>query len=246
MPSRNRLFVPETAKNLSGFCSEYPTSNSNSGLSPKILAKSKSSKLKRKQRIQTKSKIKNVKTITTKKLKITTKKTKTKQVKIKQEKIKFNKIQAGIANVKLGLAYLRNGMNKRAKFKLNRALMFAPKLPEAHSAMAYYLEKVGEINEALIYHKNAISFSENNVMYINNYASFLCNNGKYKEALNYYDIALKKKIYVDLPIVFKNAGLCAYKANLLPMAKQYLQKAIKHDEYDEDSQALLDEIKKLN
>lgn len=162
------------------------------------------------------------------------------------KKLKINEnILAGAANVCLGLEYLKQGRKKRAKLKLNRALYLAPKLPSAHSAIAYYFETVNELDEALLHHKLAVKYSKNNPAYINNYASFLCNNGNYKQALKYFEIASKNKTYINLSNVFKNAGICAHKAGLYKLSRKYFLKVLAYDEFDELSRNLLEEVNKF-
>lgn len=141
--------------------------------------------------------------------------------------------KAALINVELGLGYLAQGQVARAKTKLNHALKLAPKLSEAHSAMAYFLEMVGDHATAETEHKKAVSYSNGKGAVYNNYGAFLCRRSRYKEADQSFQYAVQDKEYVRTAEVFENAGICALKwpdqeaAQL--KAAEYLTTAIRRD-----------------
>ena len=59
----------------------------------------------------------------------------------------FDTVAAAKTRISLGLTYLKNGNYSQAKFNLDKALQFAPRLADAHYSIAYYYQVVGE-NEA--------------------------------------------------------------------------------------------------
>lgn len=136
--------------------------------------------------------------------------------------------RAASVNVELGLGYLAQGQVARAKTKLMHALKLAPKMPETHSAMAYFLEMVGEIKDAEREHKKAIALSGKGAMY-NNYGAFLCRQNRFKEANQAFHNAIQDKEYPRTAEVFENAGLCALKAADQDSALQYLALAVRRD-----------------
>lgn len=136
--------------------------------------------------------------------------------------------RAALVNVELGLGYLEQGQVARAKTKLTHAIKLAPKLSETHSAMAYFLEMVGEFKEAEREHKKAISFSGKGAV-LNNYGAFLCRRGRLKEADRTFHKAIEDKEYARTAEVYENAGLCALKWPDDQKAAEYLMTAIQRD-----------------
>lgn len=136
--------------------------------------------------------------------------------------------RAALTNVELGLGYLSQGQVARAKTKLTHALKLAPKISETHSAMAYFLEMVGEFKDAEREHKKAVSFSGQGAVY-NNYGAFLCRRGRLKEADQAFHVAIEDKEYARTAEVYENAGLCALKWPDDSKATEYLTAAVRRD-----------------
>jgi type IV pilus assembly protein PilF len=136
--------------------------------------------------------------------------------------------KAALVNVELGLAYLAQGQIPRAKTKLIHAIALAPKISETHSAMAHFLEMVGEFKDAEREHKKALSFSSAGSVY-NNYGAFLCRRARYSEADQAFRAALADKNYARTAEVYENAGLCALKWKEEQKAVDYLSTAIRRD-----------------
>lgn len=143
----------------------------------------------------------------------------------------YNK--AALINVELGLGYLSQGQVARAKTKLTHALKLAPKLAEAHSAMAYFSEMVSDFKNAEQEHKKAVRLSAGKGAVYNNYGAFLCRRARYKEADDAFQYAVQDKDYPRTAEVYENAGLCALKwpesANSEIKAAEYLTTAIQRD-----------------
>ncbi len=115
---------------------------------------------------------------------------------------------AAKTTVKLGLGYLEQDQKIMAKAKLNHALALDPRLPEAHSAMAYYFEKVGNLREAEYKHKKAIRLADKKGAFYNNYGAFLCNNARFIEAEETFLVALKDPLYEGIGQVKENIKAC--------------------------------------
>ncbi|HQW57701.1 MAG TPA: type IV pilus biogenesis/stability protein PilW [Gammaproteobacteria bacterium] len=136
--------------------------------------------------------------------------------------------RAALINVELGLGYLSQGQVARAKTKLTHAVQLAPKIPETHSAMAYFLEMIGEFKDAEREHKKAVGFSGQGAVY-NNYGAFLCRRGRLKEADQAFHAAIEDKEYPRTAEVYENAGLCALKWPDDRKATEYLTIAVRRD-----------------
>lgn len=137
--------------------------------------------------------------------------------------------RAALLNVEMGKTYLEQGQINRAKQKFVHALELKPKLPEAHSAIGYFYETVGDLEEAEKHHTQAISYGDGKARYYNNYGTFLCRCGRYKEADRAFNYALKDKQYIKTAEVYENAGLCALQAQDTQKAYVYFQTALQHD-----------------
>lgn len=136
--------------------------------------------------------------------------------------------RAALTNVELGLGYLAQGQVARAKTKLTHAIKLAPKISETHSAMAYFLEMVGEFRDAEHEHKKAVNLSAQGAVY-NNYGAFLCRRGRLKEADQAFHKAIEDKEYARTAEVYENAGLCALKWPDDSKATEYLTAAVRRD-----------------
>jgi type IV pilus assembly protein PilF len=136
--------------------------------------------------------------------------------------------RAALINVELGLGYLSQGQVARAKTKLTHAVKLGPKISETHSAMAYFLEMVGELKDAEREHKKAVGLSGQGAVY-NNYGAFLCRRGRLKEADQAFHAAIKDKEYPRTAEVYENAGLCALKWPDDSKATEYLTIAVRRD-----------------
>lgn len=137
--------------------------------------------------------------------------------------------KAALLNIEMGQKYLAQGQISRAKQKFVHALELKPKLPEAHSAIGYFFETVGDIQEAEVHHEQAIRYGGSKGRYYNNYGTFLCRQKRFKEADRAFNNALKDKQYIKTAEVYENAGLCALQQPDMEKAYAYLKTAIQND-----------------
>ncbi|MCX7117552.1 MAG: type IV pilus biogenesis/stability protein PilW [Legionellales bacterium] len=143
--------------------------------------------------------------------------------------------EASAYNAQLGLAYLEQGDRPRAKRKLLLALSQAPDSPSAHAAMAYFLEKCGEMDNAHMYYKKAVTLGKSSGAQWNNYGAFLCRQAQYKQAEEYFLLAVKDSNYEHTAGAYENAGLCAMAIPDMAKASLYFQKALVQDPSKEQS-----------
>lgn len=130
-------------------------------------------------------------------------------------------IAAAKINTKLGMSYLDMGNTRRAKKKLLLALYEDPSLPDAHSAMGYYLEKTGETEKAEAYYVKAIKLSSSKAAEYNRYGAFLCRQGKYHEAIDYFVKAASIPQYLNVSEAYQQAALCAEKIPDSELARKF-------------------------
>lgn len=136
---------------------------------------------------------------------------------------------AALLNIEMGQKYLAQGDKSRAKKKFVHALELKPNMPEAHSAIAYFYESVGDKEEAEDHHLKAIRFGAGKGRYFNNYGTFLCRQKRHKEADRAFNNALRDKQYPKTAEVYENAGMCALQKKDLEKATQYFQSALQND-----------------
>lgn len=132
-------------------------------------------------------------------------------------------------NVQLGLGYLQEKDNVRAKQKLLLALKQMPDSPVVLDAMAYFLEKTGEPQQAEIFYQKALAISPNSGAALNNYGTFLCRQKNYSQAIPYFIKAARKIRYLNNAEAYENAGLCTLPTKDYNKAAEYFKKALLQD-----------------
>lgn len=137
--------------------------------------------------------------------------------------------KAALVNVELGLGYLSQGNTARAKSKFTHALKLAPQSHEVHTAMAFFLEKIGDAKESEKEHRKAIRYGSGKGSVYNNYGAFLCRQGRLKEADATFQKALLDKEYERTAEIYENAGMCSVKAEDLAAAENYFKTALMRD-----------------
>lgn len=126
-------------------------------------------------------------------------------------------------NVQLGLAYLDKKEIAQAKLKFLEAKQQAPKEPLVWYSMAYFFERTGDLKKAQSYYQTAISLSPQSGCAHNNYGTFLCRQGKYREAIEQFNLAVQDEYYLDAAGAYQNAWICALRIPDIPLAQYYLK-----------------------
>ena len=132
-------------------------------------------------------------------------------------------------NVQLGLGYLAQGDNPRAKKKLIYALKLDSHSPLANNAMAYFYEKTGNRVKAKKLYQESLAYSRGAGAEMNNYGAFLCKQGLYQEADSYFNKASQDPLYLNSAQALENAGLCAMRIPNEIKAQSYFLQALKED-----------------
>lgn len=141
----------------------------------------------------------------------------------------YNMAGAASYNTQLGLAYLKQGNQPRAKKKLLTALEQAPDSSGVNAALAYYFEMTGDNDAAAKYYKKAMQLAPGSGAQYNNYGAFLCRIGHYKEADKYFNLAVKDLKYDKTAASYENAGLCALEDKQYANAENYFKHALEQD-----------------
>lgn len=141
---------------------------------------------------------------------------------------RVNVDEAAKTRIALGLQYLKLGEMSNAKFNLEKALTFSPKLPAAHAAMAYYYQTVDELELAEKSFVKALSYNPNDPDTLNNYGAFLCRVKRFDEAEKTFMKAIKVPSYLKVAESYENAALCALENNQFEKAKSYFASSLDH------------------
>ena len=141
---------------------------------------------------------------------------------------KINNDEAARTRISLALKYLASGDSTQAKYNLERAARFSPKLPEVHYTMAYYYQQVGENELAKDSYERAIDIAPDDPNTLNNYGVFLCGLGEYDKASEYILRAIEVPSYLRVSQSYENLALCAIENQEFDEAEEYLEASVKH------------------
>lgn len=133
-----------------------------------------------------------------------------------------------MTRVSLGLGYLKMGNTTQAKFNLDKAKRFAPKLIQVHMAFAHYYDTVGEPEQAVTSYEEALSLDPKDANTLNNYGVFLCRQGRLAEAEQKLLKAISIPSYIKVSESYENLALCQLKEAQFSKAEEYFNKAITH------------------
>lgn len=140
----------------------------------------------------------------------------------------FDPLEAAKTRISLGLTYLKNGNYTQAKFNLDKALEFAPRLADGHYSMAYYYQLVGETERARKHYESALDFAPRNADIANSYGAFLCQQGEYDIAKHFFLKAVNSQNYSAIAETYENLAICSQSQGKVEDALEYFQSAINH------------------
>lgn len=133
---------------------------------------------------------------------------------------------AAVANLNLGVAYLRDGRLELALERLDRALQQNPRLANAHSTIALVYDRLGEVDEAEGHYRRATQLEPDNPGAANSYAVFLCRNERWNDADRYFMRAAQNPRYATPEAALTNAGICARGSGDGAKAESYFREAL--------------------
>lgn len=143
----------------------------------------------------------------------------------------LDKIEAAKTRIALALNYLEKGNAGQAKYNLDKAEKFAPKLAEVHYSLAYYYQIVKEFDRAAARYEKVLEIDPNNGDAMNNYGAFLCQIGRYDEAERYFLKAVEQEAYLRSAETYENLGVCASESGKQARAERYLTRSLEHNPY---------------
>lgn len=135
--------------------------------------------------------------------------------------------QAAQLRVQLGLRYLKQGHVQAAYFNLQRALSEAPNRPAVYNALAYYYRQVSDDSRAEQMYNKALALDGQHGETLNNMGVFRCEQQRYSVADEYFQRAIAAPHYLAVDDAYRNAGLCAKRAQRWQQAAAYLRNALR-------------------
>jgi type IV pilus assembly protein PilF len=118
--------------------------------------------------------------------------------------------QVAIANMNLGVEYMRQGDYENALVKLNRSLRAKPDFAPSYGVLGLLYQKLGNNIEAEKSFKKAITLDPSDSSTFNNYGLFLCSNDRLDEAEGAFINAANNPFYDSPEIALTNAGICIF------------------------------------
>ncbi len=140
----------------------------------------------------------------------------------------YNDDQKARTRISLALGYLQMGNHAQAKYNLEKAKQFSPRLPDVYTAFAHYFEKVGEFEQTENSYNQALSFDQENANTLNNFGVFLCRQNRVDEAETYFMRAIEVDTYVRVAETYENIALCHLKEQNFAKAERALKRSIAH------------------
>jgi len=134
---------------------------------------------------------------------------------------------AAVANLNLGVGYLRQGRPDVAIESLQRALRQNPRLASAHSTIALAYDQLNDPEQAEEHYLRAVQLEPSNGASQNSYAVFLCRQGRWEDAERVFLRSAESARYPTPWVALTNAGTCARGADEQAKAEQYFRDALR-------------------
>jgi len=134
--------------------------------------------------------------------------------------------EAAMANLNLGIEYMRTGDLESSLDRLNRAHQADPNYFATHNAYGLLYQRLGDSTRAERHFRRAISLNNNDSASKNNLGSFLCQNGRFREAEEIFLSAAANPLYDTPEMAYANAGTCAIMNDEKVLAEKYLRQAL--------------------
>lgn len=144
-----------------------------------------------------------------------------------EERFQGSDEEAAEINTRLGVGYMQQGHNQRAREKLLRALDQNPRYAPAHRAMAELYVRIGDPEEAEDHYRRSLRLDSGNPETRNNYGVFLCDQGRLEEADEQFLRAARNRDYATPEYAWTNAGVCARMDGKDEQAEEYFRQALR-------------------
>lgn len=120
-------------------------------------------------------------------------------------------MQVAVANMNLGVEYMRQGAYEQALERLNRSLLAKPDFAPSYNILGLLYQQLGDDEQAEASFKKSLKFDPDDSSTYNNYGLFLCNKQRIDEAETLFLNAANNPFYDSPEIALTNAGVCVYK-----------------------------------
>lgn len=131
--------------------------------------------------------------------------------------------------LQLAVGYYEQRQMAVALDEIKQALLADPNFAEAYSMRGLIYMDMGENRLAEENFLHAIRLFPNNPDFNNNYGWFLCQNGRERQAISYFEAALRNRAYQSPAKALNNAGICSVKLNDKVAAERYFSQAFQND-----------------
>jgi type IV pilus assembly protein PilF len=140
-----------------------------------------------------------------------------------------NDAEIAVANLKLGIGYMQEGLFEQALEKLNRAKEAEPDYPPTYNALGVLHQKMGYYDVAEENFKIAINLTPDYSSALNNYGLLLCLTQRYEEADQLFLQSAHNPLYTTPELAYNNAGTCALKNGQTQLAEKYFLEALRRN-----------------
>lgn len=120
-------------------------------------------------------------------------------------------MEVAIANMNLGVEYMRQGAYEDALEKLNRSLLAKPDFAPSYNILGLLYQRLGDKEQAEASFKKSLKLDPADSSTYNNFGLFLCNNARSDEAETLFLNAANNPFYDSPELALTNAGICVYK-----------------------------------
>ena len=144
--------------------------------------------------------------------------------------------------LQLAVGYYEQRQMPVALDEIKQALLADPNFADAYSVRALIYMDMGENKLADDNFQQALRLSPNNPDFSNNYGWFLCQNGRERQAMQYFDAALKNRGYQSPEKAFNNAGICSLRLKDKVAAEKFFSQAFQLDPGNPSTNANLSKI----
>ncbi len=132
-------------------------------------------------------------------------------------------------NLELAGGYFQRGENAVALDKIKLALAADSEYSAAYNMRGLIYMQMGETRLAEENFQHALRIDSSNPGFNNSYGWFLCNNGRVRESINYFEVALKDRTYTSAALALDNEGICTEKLGDMPAAEKLFKRAFNTD-----------------
>jgi type IV pilus assembly protein PilF len=133
---------------------------------------------------------------------------------------------AAVANINLGVEYMRRGDYERALERFERARQADPNYPLVYNTLGVLYQRLGDFNRAEQFFKRALQLDANDSATLNNYGRFLCQRDRIQESEQIFLRAAANPLYESPEIPVTNAGTCALNNRRFEDAEKYFRRAL--------------------